>query len=282
MAFRALLQGAQDLHAQFHDILEKTDFSLPTFLAFGAALQLLIQAYLPLRLSATLPLLWLAYCLVKSAYDSRDVFRSSFTDVKRGRFTTRLPEAADGVVVFVLGARLNHPFGKLAPGTTPLDVVFKDMWREAEKNRERWGSREDGHVGRYVGRRGNDYGVDHVLESKQIPSIVLHLKHPTNPSTTQDLKGLHAFAAAAAHRVGQDGYNAGKYPYVGVMHELYHAPKGCYETIYGNFREWGLGAAKTVVEKGEDSDFKLADTLVPNQKGSDMFARMGKRQRQAQ
>ena len=55
------------------------------------------------------------------------------------------------------------------------------------------------------------------------------------------MKGLYDFAAAAAHRLGKDGYAAGKYPYVGVMHELYHSPKGSYETIYRNFRPWGLG-----------------------------------------
>lgn len=164
MAFRALLQGAQDLHAQFHDILEKTDFSLPTFLAFGAALQLLIQAYLPLRLSATLPLLWLAYCLVKSAYDSRDVFRSSFTDVKRGRFTTRLPEAADGVVVFVLGARLNQcvcvwTLAGLSRGVVQKSCTDKvQSVREAGAGYDAAGRRVQGHVAR-GGEEPREMGV---------------------------------------------------------------------------------------------------------------------------
>ena len=57
----------------------------------------------------------------------------------------------------------------------------------------------------------------------------------------RDVAGLHAFAACAAHRVGQDAWLAGKSPYLGVMHELYHSPKGHNEAIYGNFRKWGLG-----------------------------------------
>lgn len=34
---------------------------------------------------------------------------------------------------------INSPFGKLGPGNAYLDVVFKDMWREAERNRSKWG-----------------------------------------------------------------------------------------------------------------------------------------------
>jgi hypothetical protein len=57
----------------------------------------------------------------------------------------------------------------------------------------------------------------------------------------RDLEGLHAFARSAVHRLGQDGWGAGKYPYVGIMHETYHAPRGHHEAIYGNFPRWGLG-----------------------------------------
>jgi len=34
---------------------------------------------------------------------------------------------------------MGSPFGKLAPGMVDIDIVFKNMWREAEKNREKWG-----------------------------------------------------------------------------------------------------------------------------------------------
>ncbi|TVY12661.1 Monooxygenase [Lachnellula arida] len=265
MAFQTLRKEAKEIYDQFYDILEKTDFSIPTFLAFGAALQLLSLAYLPRRLSASLPLLWLGYRLLRSIVGSRDVFRTSFTDIKLGKYTTNLPGPSDGVVVFVLGARLNQfvlslvrnedPFGKLSPGTTPLDVVFKDMWREAEKNRKAWG---------YIGRTAT---LADTSDSEGTTTVWI--------SYWKNVKGLHDFAATAAHRLGQDRYTAGKYPYVGVMHELYHAPKGSYETIYGNFRPWGLGATKVIVGE-EEGRLTFKDTLVPNQKGSNMYTRMGK------
>lgn len=60
----------------------------------------------------------------------------------------------------------------------------------------------------------------------------------------KDLAGLQKFASATPHRTGWQGWNAGKYPHVGLMHELYNVPKGSYEAIYGDFPKWGLGEYK--------------------------------------
>ncbi len=57
----------------------------------------------------------------------------------------------------------------------------------------------------------------------------------------KDLKGLQEFAASSAHRLGQNAYIAKKFPYMGVMHETYHSPKGSWETIYDNLPPLGLG-----------------------------------------
>lgn len=107
MVFQRIRQEVQDFYDQFYDILEKSDFSIPTFLAFGAALQLLFFAYLPPRVATLIPLTWLGYRFIRSLAGSRDVFRTSFTDVQLGKFSARVPDS-DGVVVFLLGARLNQ------------------------------------------------------------------------------------------------------------------------------------------------------------------------------
>lgn len=62
----------------------------------------------------------------------------------------------------------------------------------------------------------------------------------------KDLKGLQAFATSSAHRLGQDQYNAKKFPHVGVMHETYHAPRGSWEAIYDNLPPLGLGALNSL------------------------------------
>ena len=57
----------------------------------------------------------------------------------------------------------------------------------------------------------------------------------------RDVESLQAFASSASHKIAQNGWEQGKYPYVGIMHETYHAPRGHYESIYANFRRWGQG-----------------------------------------
>ena len=57
----------------------------------------------------------------------------------------------------------------------------------------------------------------------------------------KDLKGLQEFATSSAHRLGQNAYNKKRFPYMGIMHETYHSPKGSWETIYDNTPPLGLG-----------------------------------------
>ena len=57
----------------------------------------------------------------------------------------------------------------------------------------------------------------------------------------KDLKGLQEFANCSTHRLGQNAYLAKKFPYMGIMHETYHSPKGSWETIYDNVPPLGFG-----------------------------------------
>lgn len=57
----------------------------------------------------------------------------------------------------------------------------------------------------------------------------------------KDSKGLQAFASSPTHLLGQKNYLAKKYPYLGIMHEMYYSPKGCWETIYNDCPPMGLG-----------------------------------------
>ena len=101
----------------YGDVLEVTDFSVPTWLVFGAALQLLSQSCLPTRLSSCLPLLYLLYRIAKVSIDCNCIFSRTFTNLKFGRWSATLPEpkdpsavtaTSDGVVMFLLGARINQ------------------------------------------------------------------------------------------------------------------------------------------------------------------------------
>ncbi|KAL8709197.1 MAG: hypothetical protein Q9220_006077 [cf. Caloplaca sp. 1 TL-2023] len=252
------------------ELSEPQDFNISTWMTFGAILLLLSQAYLPTYVTTTIPVLLLSFRIMKVVIDTLRLHTGSFTTLMRGRWTARLPHSASapdgfdgsgGVVLFVLGARINHPLGKLTPGAAEINEVFQAMWREAEGNRVKWG---------YLGRTATL--VDH-SDTEQAPTIWL--------SYWRDLKGLQEFSTTAAHRLGQSNYNANKYPYMGIMHETYYSPKGCWETIYDDFTPWGLGNAKIAV--GEDEKgLKLGKTLAPNTKHSTMLRRMGRKSFQEQ
>lgn len=109
------------------ELLEVTDFSIATWLAFGAGFQILTQAWLPYGLRYWLPLWYIIYRVGKVTIDCRRVFTGTFTNVKFGRWSATLPEpdeasavtaTSDGVVMFLLGARINQSVSLLAPRTS--------------------------------------------------------------------------------------------------------------------------------------------------------------------
>ncbi|KAL8702000.1 MAG: hypothetical protein Q9201_004622 [Fulgogasparrea decipioides] len=261
MSVQSLYSATRDI---LNELLEPQDFKISTWMAFGATLLLLSQSFLPSSLSNLLPLLYLAGRMIKMVIDTLRLHTGSYTTMMRGRWVATLPESAkplddssgsDGLVMFVLGARINHPLGKLSPGAFQIDEAFQEMWREAEENRLKWG---------YLGRTATlvDYS-----DNERTPTIWL--------SYWKDLKGLQEFSTSAAHRLGQNNYNAKKYPYMGIMHETFYAPKGCWEAIYDEFPPWGLGQAHVALKEGPEI-FKLESMLKPNPKHSTMFRRMGR------
>lgn len=115
------MASIQALYKNFKDdlgeLIEPTDFSVLTWLALGAALQLLSQLWLPHNLSYWLPLLYLVYRLTRTSVDCCRVYTGTFTNVFFGRWSATLPDptdpsaitsASDGVVMFLLGARINQ------------------------------------------------------------------------------------------------------------------------------------------------------------------------------
>ncbi|CAI6336691.1 unnamed protein product [Periconia digitata] len=268
--FDFLVNRPSEIFAQYHDLIEHSDFSLPTWLSLGALFQVIMSFWLPPRVSALLPLGWLAYRFLKSASDMNRLDLTGkegySMGITPGLLTTKFDEPVgdqktktnDGVVLFLLSARYNHPFGKLAPGFAEIDIVFKDMFREAEKEKAKYS---------YLG--SSDVLFD--MSDKQSTTVVFL-------TYWKDLAGLQEFAQGPSHRVGWNAYNQGHFPYMGIMHETYHAPKGHWETIYHNMRPFGMAGTSyiPVGKEGETEGVKLGMQLVPKPKGSSMMSRMRK------
>ena len=120
-SLRALYLNFKD---DYGDLLEVTDFSIATWLAFGASLQLLSQSWLNPQLSYLIPLVYLVYRVARVSIDCRRIFTGTFTNVVFGRWSATLPEpenpltvsaTSDGVVMFLLGARINQFVSVIAP-----------------------------------------------------------------------------------------------------------------------------------------------------------------------
>lgn len=112
----------------YGDLLEVPDFSITTWLAFGAGLQLLSLRWLPSGLSYWLPLFYLAFRVAKVSVDCQRIFTGTFTSIISGRWTATLPEpedpstmtaTSDGVVMFLLGARINQSVSFVLPRRRP-------------------------------------------------------------------------------------------------------------------------------------------------------------------
>jgi hypothetical protein len=54
--------------------------------------------------------------------------------------------------------------------------------------------------------------------------------------------GLHNWAHSPAHREGWEWWNKTykQHPHIGIMHEVYEAPKGHWENIYVNYHPSGI------------------------------------------
>lgn len=98
-------------------LIDPTDAAISTWLAIGASLQLLGQSVLPTKVTLLVPVLYFVHRLVMMMKDSRSKYKTSYTNVRQGRWTFESAEAedttslcvpSDGVVVFVLGSRIHQ------------------------------------------------------------------------------------------------------------------------------------------------------------------------------
>lgn len=115
------------IQATLNELLEPNDFKISTWMAMGAGLLLLCQSYLSPGLSSLLPLSYLTYRFLKMVFDTFRLHTNSYTNMMRGRWTATLPEpevtvdvnsGSDGIVMFILGARINQ---SVSPAVSPCN-----------------------------------------------------------------------------------------------------------------------------------------------------------------
>ncbi len=144
----------------------RDDFRMTTLLLTGAAIQCLLFILIPTYVALLPASLLITARIATFILISHGILHDpSFDNVKLGRLTAQIP-FRDGsapekagekeVVILVLGARSNQyvpkdfqpyintnasisPRGRFAPGYVEVGHLFRRMWQDAAKNREKWG-----------------------------------------------------------------------------------------------------------------------------------------------
>ncbi|KZO96929.1 hypothetical protein CALVIDRAFT_104727 [Calocera viscosa TUFC12733] len=168
-------------------------------------------------------------------------------DVIPKKFSAQLPPqegeedvpASQGVVVFMLGARINHPLGFLAPGAKEIGDWADACYKEVQSKYDEYGC----------------LGLSNFLGTERAAgNEILTLMYFKNTA------GLHKFALSQTHRDTWNWWLAiqKKYPHLAIMHETYDVPARSWEAIYLQMHRTGLGAAsvKMTPEERETAGVK--------------------------
>ncbi|MCJ1316077.1 hypothetical protein MMC15_001397 [Xylographa vitiligo] len=233
----------------------KDEAELSTLLLIGAGLQSLLVLFLPAYV-AILPACLLLFYRAASTYlmTLGLIHNPRLDGVVKGKLWASYPDPngdsiekapKNSVVLFILGARSNHPLGRSSPEFKEMTVYFQAMWREADENRELYG---------YLGRTFPLIGAEQASGN-----VLLTLSY------WKSIEHLHAFARGPTHRAGWDWMNkmVNKNPNLGIMHETYLAPYGNWENVYANFRPFGFAQTKHLVRDIEDESGESPKLPMP-------------------
>jgi hypothetical protein len=155
------------------------------------------------------------------------------------------------------------PLGTFAPGFKEVGKFFKSMVASLEACPEEYG---------FLGASGWLNSGDRGASSQLMTMIYF-----------SSYEGLHKFAHGPEHQEGWKWWHKGisKFGHIGLMHEVFRAPKGHWEGVYVNYHPTGLAAtSKKITRKtAEGNVTEWVSPVVDASKGllRTSYGRMGKR-----
>lgn len=214
----------------------RNHFTTSTWLLLGALAQISLSL-LPIRKVYTL-LPVLVILLLQITNHIAIMFgykRNIYMDgVIPGKVAAMIPSSAgsvaqpkdDKICVVHLGARSNDPNGIFTKEFKQIGDFFNDMQQDLETN-----AATNGYLGATTWLGASDR-----LTSSEILTVYYFASRAH----------VHNFAHGPVHRVGWDFWNKlvkqGKAGRIALMHEVFEAPKGAWETVYLNYKPTGFGA----------------------------------------
>lgn len=159
---------------------------------------------------------------------------------------------AENITVFLLGFKINHPLGILAPHIQTINEANILMWKELEET-----APESGYYG------GSEWTCRDPRGALEVLTI----------SYWRSTEDVHRFAYGPVHRKIWDFWNSHhkELGHLGISHEIYEVPKHKWEGVYLNFQPTLLGAT-SYLKKGDkfiggNVDDKWISSLLDASKG---------------
>jgi heme-degrading monooxygenase HmoA len=219
----------------------RENFSVSTWMLFGAFLQSLVVLIIP-RFYAMLPsLIILAARLADTLAITYGWKKNHYLDeAAMYRVSPQIPDengnfhqdaAQEKVVVFLLGAKVNHPMGLLAPNVKVIGDYLTRMIQDIEK--------DNPGTGFYGGSSWSS-------QDKNGATELLFLSY------WRSADDIHRFAYGDLHRDAWEWWNKtiADNDHLGINHEIFEVDRHHWEGIYVNFQPTGLGAT-TFLRKGD-------------------------------
>jgi Domain of unknown function (DUF4188) len=243
----------------------RDNFTIPTWLSFGAVVQMSLTYFLGSKRALWLPVAWLLIKFTSTFLQTVGLSRNKLLDASLiAKSSAQLPDLQTGkygpnpagrpITVFLVGARSNHPLGLMAPGFREMGDYFNSMCQDLSSSR---GAKEYGLIGMspWIGaQRASGNG----------PMMVMYFE-------SED--GVHKFAHDPMHAEAWRwmSVHAKKYPHLGFWHESFTSEAGKWEAIYANDEPHSLGAGAVPVTIKDEESGKTEEmwygTLVDATKG---------------
>ncbi|QDS72365.1 hypothetical protein FKW77_008229 [Venturia effusa] len=225
------LQSKQ--HKNYLAIVLKDQMTLSSWLAIGACFNSLLLLAIG-RIALLLPFLLVTFRIGDAVLQTYGFKKNPLMDGGiLSKYSAQFPNqdgtfgpkpASEQIVVFLIGARSNHPMGALAPGFKRLGDFFDSMIRDVEAHAEEY---------TYLG--SSDWIANAERSTGNEIMTVIYFKTS---------EGLHNYAHGELHRQGWNWWNKNlaRFNHLSIWHEVYVAPKGHWENIYINTRPLLMGA----------------------------------------
>lgn len=128
------------------------------------------------------------------------------------------------IIVFLVGARVNHPLGILAPGVRTFVNYFGSMADDLESRRSEYGM------------LGSSSWIANKERSSNNDILFIYY--------FRTVDGVNKFAHDASHLNGLKWYTrfSKHHKHLALRHELYHIPAGHWENIFLNSHPTLIGA----------------------------------------